>query len=192
MTSPAVKAAVEAVCRPVVDDAGWDLEEVAVQAAGRRSVVRLVIDADSGVDLDAVARISRSISEALDASDAVPGAYTLEVTSPGIDRPLTTARHWRRNVGRLVTTSAAGAGFTARVEAVHDDMVTFEGRPAPVAVADLGAGRVQVEFNRPNSPAPDDGTVDEVGDLEDDDTDGTDSDDESNDDESNDDEEVDR
>ena len=85
---------------PLVTEAGYDLEDVAVTSAGRRSLVRVTVDADGGIDLDAVALVSRIISDALDADAANPralsGAYVLEVSSPGVDRPLTEPRHWRR------------------------------------------------------------------------------------------------
>ncbi|CAO5148715.1 Ribosome maturation factor RimP [Frankia sp. AiPs1] len=88
--------------------AGFDLEDVAVTKAGARSLVRVVVDRDGGIDLDAVADASRTVSELLDAAEAagdalIGGPYVLEVTSPGVDRPLTAPRHWRRAVGRLVT-----------------------------------------------------------------------------------------
>jgi ribosome maturation factor RimP len=133
---------------PVVTDAGFDLEDVAVSAAGRRTLVRVVVDRDGGLDLDAVAEISRRVSDALDASD-VTGAtpYTLEVSSPGVDRPLTEPRHWRRSVGRLVKAGSV----TGRVLSVDDEGVTFDvdGTQRAVAFADLGNGKVQVEFGRP-------------------------------------------
>jgi ribosome maturation factor RimP len=80
-----------------------DLESVRVTAAGRRRLLRVVVDSDRGVSLDDAAAVSRELSAALDAL-AVMGdhAYTLEVSSPGVDRPLTDPRHWRRAVGRLV------------------------------------------------------------------------------------------
>jgi ribosome maturation factor RimP len=141
---------------PLVSDAGYDLEDVSVTAAGRRSVVRVIVDADGGIDLDGVATVSRVISDALDAdeeADALP-AYTLEVSSPGIDRPLTHERHWRRATGRLVTVQAAGRTITGRVHDVDADGVTFaiEGSEGSadrtISWADLGRGKVQVEFNR--------------------------------------------
>src|SRR3954465_3991900 len=91
------------VLEPVVAGAGYDLEDVHVTAAGRRSVVRVVVDRDGGLDLDAVAEVSRVVSGVLDETDGTGEApYTLEVTSPGVDRPLTEPRHWRRAAGRLV------------------------------------------------------------------------------------------
>jgi ribosome maturation factor RimP len=143
-----VRAAVE----PAVTAAGFDLEDVEVVAAGRRSVVRVIVDHDGGIDLDAVAEVSRVVSETLDATDATGSSpYTLEVTSPGVDRPLTQPRHWRRATGRLVTVTVADRGsLTGRIRAADDTTVTLDvdGAEQTVALADLGPGRIQVEFNR--------------------------------------------
>ncbi len=150
---------------PVVSAAGYDLEELVVRAAGNRSVVRVVVDRDSGVSLDDVAEVSRALSDVLDAEDGDLGRppYVLEVTSPGVDRPLTLPRHWRRNVGRLVTATVAGADLIGRVVSVDDAGATLavekggakKGQVRKAAgnrtltFAELGEGRVQVEFNRP-------------------------------------------
>ena len=97
-------------------DRGHDLEDVTVTAAGRRSVVRVVVDSDTPLDLDDVAELSRAVSTVLDAEDAFGEApYTLEVTTPGVDRPLTRPRHWRRNRGRRVTATVDAEVLTARV-----------------------------------------------------------------------------
>jgi ribosome maturation factor RimP len=142
---------------PLVTGAGYDLEDVTITSAGRRSLVRVTVDADGGIDLDAVAEVSRLVSDALDADAANPGspralsgAYVLEVSSPGVDRPLTEARHWRRAIGRLVRVDAAGAVVVARVAEVGEEGVTLDvdGTAREFAWADLGRGRVQVEFNR--------------------------------------------
>ena len=139
-----------AALAPVVAAAGLDLEEVSVTPAGRRSVVRVVVDGDAGVDLDAVAEVSREVAAVLDEQDLVAGAYVLEVTSPGVDRPLTQPRHWRRAAGRLVEVTVDGATLTGRVVAADDDGVQLSGSDEPrrVAWSQLGPGRVQVEFNR--------------------------------------------
>jgi ribosome maturation factor RimP len=171
---------------PVVGEAGYDLEELVVTPAGRRSVVRVVVDRDQGVTLDDIAEISRSVSEALDRNDDGMGRapYVLEVTSPGVDRPLTQQRHWRRNIGRLVTVAVGPEGhaheLTGRITAVDADGVALAveapGKPgakkkAPtprtVSWAELGTGRVQVEFGR---SAAGDGATDD-GSPQDDDTD---------------------
>jgi ribosome maturation factor RimP len=135
---------------PVVTAAGYDLEDVVVTAAGRRSVVRVVVDRDGGVDLDAVAEVSRAVSEALDAADSLGASpYVLEVTSPGVDRPLSLPRHWRRNVGRLVRADH----LTGRIVEASDDGVTLEvaGEDLVLGYDELGDGHVQVEFSRPRT-----------------------------------------
>jgi ribosome maturation factor RimP len=165
---------------PVVESAGYDLEELVVTPAGRRSVVRVVVDRDQGVTLDDIAEVSRAVSDALDAHDDGMGRspYVLEVTSPGVDRPLTDPRHWRRNVGRLVAVGIGGEvpeQVTGRITAVDDAGVTLaveaKGKPGAkkrppqprtVPWPDLGAGRVQVEFGRADAdpggaPGDDDG-----------------------------------
>jgi ribosome maturation factor RimP len=138
---------------PVVNAAGYDLEEVAVNQAGRRTVVRVVVDADGGITLDDIAAVSREVSAALDEPDGAAfgtGPYTLEVTSPGVDRPLTQERHWRRNVGRLVTVRIGDRSLTARVVAADDAGVRLaeEQGVRSATYAELGPGRVQVEFDR--------------------------------------------
>ncbi|BCB82305.1 hypothetical protein GCM10022251_47270 [Phytohabitans flavus] len=149
------KERVTAVVQPVVVSAGYDLEDLAVSRAGRRHVVRVTIDGDRGVSLDGIADVSRAVSAALDAAeeaegDLLPGEYELEVSSRGVDRPLTLPRHWRRNVGRLVKVSAAGRQITARIKAAGDEGVTLDvdGTVQEVAHADLGPGRVELEFTR--------------------------------------------
>jgi ribosome maturation factor RimP len=144
---------------PVIAAAGYDLEDVTVTAAGRRSLVRVSVDADGGIDLDAVADVSRVVSAAIDATEAdasggaaFAGPYVLEVSSPGIDRPLTEARHWRRAVGRLVRVDVQGRPVTGRVLGADGSGVMLEvaGAHRSVPWADLGRGTVQVEFNRPS------------------------------------------
>ncbi|WP_319458924.1 ribosome maturation factor RimP [Micromonospora sp. RTP1Z1] len=179
------RARLREVIEPVVDGAGYDLEDLAVSRAGRRHVVRVIVDADGGINLDAVADISRAVSAALDAAeeaggDLVAGEYQLEVSSPGVDRPLTLPRHWRRNVGRLVkVTVRAATGLpgqrpagdrqvAGRVVEADDERVVLEtdaGR-AEHGYAELGPGRVQVEFSRLGEIDEADG-LDESGDADD-------------------------
>jgi ribosome maturation factor RimP len=175
---------------PVVTGAGYDLEELVVTPAGRRSVVRVVVDRDEGVSLDDVAEVSRAVSAVLDQNDGDLGRapYVLEVTSPGVDRPLTEPRHWRRNTGRLVAVTVGPAGateqVTGRVTAVADAGVTLAvekpGKPGArrkpptprqVPWDQLGPGRVQVEFARPDRS---DTPGDDVHDTDDDTHDDTD------------------
>ena len=143
------------VIRPVIAAAGMDLESVRVSAAGRRRLLRVVVDSDQGVSLDDAAAISRKLSAVLDAAPVMGDfPYTLEVSSPGVDRPLTDPRHWRRAVGRLVQVTAADAGpISGRVLAADADEVTLDvgGDRRRFGYAALGAGAVQVEFGRPQS-----------------------------------------
>jgi ribosome maturation factor RimP len=157
------RARLAAVLSPVVAESGYELEEVTVSRAGRREVVRVIVDsrdAGGGISLDAIAEVSRRVSEALDTSESAAGIgaapYTLEVTSPGVDRPLTAPRHWRRSLGRLVSVRHTDRSLTGRVVAAdseQDGSVTLEvdGRREQLPYGELGPGRVQVEFNRPGS-----------------------------------------
>jgi ribosome maturation factor RimP len=170
------------VIEPVVTAAGYDLEDLSVSRAGRRHVVRVIVDADGGINLDGVADVSRAVSAALDAAeeaggDIVAGEYQLEVSSPGVDRPLTLPRHWRRNAGRLVKVTVHGPEgdrqVTGRIAAADDERVALEtdaGR-AEHPYAELGPGRVQVEFTRLDEVADedfgDDTDIDDDEDLED-------------------------
>jgi ribosome maturation factor RimP len=149
------------VIRPVIAAAGMDLESVRVSAAGRRRLLRVVVDSDRGVSLDDAAEVSRELSAALD-TVAVMGdfPYTLEVSSPGVDRPLTDHRHWRRAVGRLVqvtvTDSDGARSVSGRVAAADAEGVTLdvEGDPKTrrrFPYAFLGPGAIQVEFGHPPS-----------------------------------------
>lgn len=134
---------------------GVELESVEVQKAGRRQVVRIVVDRDGGVDLDLIAEVSRRASELLEEpplADELPGPFVLEVTSPGVDRPLTQARHWRRAVSRLVhVTRRDDSELEGRVVSVPSDteavLATHAG-DVTVLIADVRRAVVQVEFNR--------------------------------------------
>ncbi|OIV35381.1 ribosome maturation factor RimP [Mangrovactinospora gilvigrisea] len=148
---------------PPVEAAGAELEDVTLTPAGKRRVLRVVVDADGGVDLDRVADISHAVSELLDGSDVLgERPYTLEVTTPGTDRPLTALRHWQRAEGRLVDLKLTdGTSLTARVASSDEEGadVSVEApavkgrRPRPVprriAFAEVASARVQVEFSKP-------------------------------------------
>lgn len=145
------------VLAPVVAGIGYELEDVGVTSAGRRSVIRVVVDRDGGIDLDAVAEVSRAVSDAIDSTTSetpdFAAPFVLEVSSPGVDRPLTEPRHWRRSVGRLVQTTDDQQPITARVHAVSEAGVSLDvdGAVREVPWTALGTGRVQVEFARPGA-----------------------------------------
>lgn len=137
---------------PVLAKAGLDLEAVELTPAGKRRVLRVVVDSDKGVDLDLVGEISQDVNEALDVSDVMGETpYVLEVTSPGVDRPLTMPRHWRRSRGRLVKVNLVeGGDLTGRVTESDDQGVTLDvkGRSRTLAYDKIAKAKVQVEFRR--------------------------------------------
>ena len=142
---------------PVVSAAGYELVELSVSSAGRRTLLRITVDGADGIDLDGVAEVSRVISSAMDAQDAnFAGPYVLEVSSPGVDRPLGQPRHWRRAVGRLVSVPIGGAEpVTGRVLAADDSGLSLQvaGAEHRYGWEMVGTGRMQVEFSRPGQPA---------------------------------------
>ncbi|MFE4610294.1 ribosome maturation factor RimP [Streptomyces niveus] len=148
---------------PLVSAKGLDLEEIELSRAGRRRVLRIVVDSDDGVDLDACAELSRTISTTLDETDVMgEDEYQLEVTSPGADRPLTERRHYERAVGRLAKIQLheggedGGGEFVARILAVDEEGLDLEvpgvkGRKPTarrVEFASIAKARVELEFNR--------------------------------------------
>ena len=173
----AAGARIRAVIEPVIAAAGYDLEDVAVSRAGRRHVVRVLVDTDGGINLDDVAVVSREIGAALDAAEesggeVVAGEYQLEVGSPGVDRPLTEPRHWRRNRTRLVAVN----GLVGRITEAGETGVVLDvdGEPRAIGFGELGPGKVQIEFKRMDEA--DFGDEDDLGDQADDDEDEDDED----------------
>jgi ribosome maturation factor RimP len=150
---------------PVVADAvaraGFDLEHLQVQQAGRRQLVKVVVDSDdagAGIGLDQVAEVSRAVAAALDALEdsrtaggPLGGSYTLEVTSPGLDRPLTRPRHWRRARLRKVSVRTGEDAFLARVGDADDDGVRLlvDGDIRHVRYTDIDHAVIEVEFREP-------------------------------------------
>ncbi|MGF1432482.1 ribosome maturation factor RimP [Kitasatospora sp. LaBMicrA B282] len=148
-----------ALLEPLAERAGLDLEDVKITQAGSRRQVQIDVDADGGVDLDAIAEFSREVGQALDESDLMgSAAYLLEVGSPGVDRPLTQPRHWRRNTGRLVKVKLTdGAEIVARILSGDEEGALVEVQPVKgrgkakerrLEFAEVAKARIQVEFNR--------------------------------------------
>lgn len=137
-----------------------DLEAVELTPAGKRRILRVALDGDDGVTLDDVAVATKRVSEVLDASPAIQDVmgeqpYTLEVTSRGVDRPLTLPRHWRRNADRLVKVTLTGGDvLIGRIGPSTDSAVTLlteggaDGIAREIAYAEVAKALVQVEFNR--------------------------------------------
>lgn len=143
---------ITALAEPVVADHGVELVEVEVRGARGSRVVRVVADADDGLDLELIADLSRELGDRLDADDLVDGRYTLEVSSPGVDRPLRTPTSFRRNIGREVRVvrgrEAIDRGekgeLTGTLDAVDDEglMLTVDGDTVHVPHADVDHGKV--------------------------------------------------
>jgi len=138
-----------------LSDLGLDVEAVEITPAGKRRILRVAVDKDGGVTLDDVAEATRAVAAVLDDSDVMGEMpYTLEVTSRGVDRPLTLARHWRRNTDRLVkVTLVGGEELTGRILACDDAsaQVDVGGEPREVSYTDVAKALVQIEFNRPGA-----------------------------------------
>jgi ribosome maturation factor RimP len=186
MSAPSQADGVAALIEPLARDAGLVLESVTVTPAGKRRVLRVIVDLPpertGGVPMEAVATASQAISAALDQSPVMGGQpYTLEVSSPGTDRPLTERRHWMRARGRLVTVVAA-TGVPAgqvpqaagRLIAVTDSGITLDSGPE-IGWELIGSGRIEVEFGHPSAldDLAEDDAAEEDDDEEDEDDDET-------------------
>jgi ribosome maturation factor RimP len=152
---------------PAVLAVGLVLEDVTVRKAGPRSVVEVVLDVteddEGGLDLDRVAEATRTVSDALDAADVIAGEYTLDVMSPGVDRPLTERRHFTHAVGRMVTVALADGGTLAgrltEVDRSDDTVVVVPvtpglkgrkpvvGDPVRVLLSDVRHAHVEVDLS---------------------------------------------
>lgn len=142
-----------------------DIEAVEITPAGKRRIVRIAVDKDGGVTLDDVAEATKAVSAVLDESDVLGEMpYTLEVTSRGVDRPLTLARHWRRNADRLVKVTLANDRddpdkpvIIGRIGESGADSVILDvdGESREIVYADVAKAFVQIEFNRKKHPEPD-------------------------------------
>ncbi len=185
----------------VVEGHGLELDQVEVIPAGRRSVVRVIVDGDGpkgrGPSMDQIAQATRDISDTLDASDPVAGSYTLEVSSRGVSTPLTELKHYRRNLTRLVKVNLADGGqLVGRIIEVGDDQVVLEVTPESVKgnrnprperhglnLDQITKAIVQIELNRPAGLDDEDELADldedelDEDELDDDDVDEDESDD---------------
>lgn len=140
---------------PLLTAAGIDLEALEITPAGKRRVIRVIIDSDGGVTLDQVAEISKEVSAELDRLDERgklgQTPYVLEVSSPGVDRALTLPRHWRRNVSRLVKCSLLdGSSVIGRIVSADDEaaQVEVDRVSRSIAYEDIKKAHIEVEFNR--------------------------------------------
>ena len=142
--------------QPVVESAGFFLEDVHVLSPGNHRIITCIVDGQTPLNLDHVTSVSRNISELLDTAEFMgETAFTLEVTSPGVDRPLTLARHWQKNIHRLVRVvhldGSVTAGRITSAESTHAILVEDikgKSKEHTVEFADVKRATVEIEFNR--------------------------------------------
>ncbi len=152
----ALKDQISELVTPALTQAGYFLEEVNIVTPGQHRIVTVIVDGESALNLDQVTVASKLVSELLDeASFMGETAFTLEVTSPGIDRPLTLPRHFAKNVTRLLKiVKNDGAVVTGRIASNTDSEVSLSvtekktTTDVVVAIADIKRATVEIEFNR--------------------------------------------
>ena len=152
----ALKDQISELVTPAVREQSFYLEDVHVATPGSHRIVTCIVDGDSALNLDQVTSVSRIISELLDEATFMGETpFTLEVTSPGVDRPLTAPRHFAKNVDRLLKViKFDGSEVTGRILSNTDQDVTLtvtikkETREEVIALADIKRAVVEIEFNR--------------------------------------------
>jgi ribosome maturation factor RimP len=152
----ALKDQISELVTPAVSDLGFYLEDVHVATPGSHRIVTCIVDGDASLNLDQVTSVSRVISELLDEAPFMGETpFTLEVTSPGVDRPLTQPRHFAKNVDRLLKIiKLDGSEVTGRILSNTDKDVTLtvavkkETLEQTISLADIKRAVVEIEFNR--------------------------------------------
>ena len=142
--------------QPAVEKAGFFLEDVHVVSPGNHRIITCIVDGQTPLNLDQVTTVSRDISELLDAADFMDdSAFTLEVTSPGVDRPLTLTRHWHKNLKRLVkVVKQDGSVVNGRITSVEEthvlltEVIKGKSKEHRVEFAEIKRATVEIEFNR--------------------------------------------
>jgi len=152
----ALKDQISELVTPAVSDQGFYLEDVHVATPGSHRIVTCIVDGDASLNLDQVTTVSRVISELLDeAAFMGETPFTLEVTSPGVDRPLTQPRHFAKNIDRLLKIiKLDGSEVTGRILSNTDQDVTLtvavkkETIEQTVSLSEIKRAVVEIEFNR--------------------------------------------
>ncbi len=155
--------------------AGYEIEDVVIDARVQPPRITVIADGDIALDLDTVAELSRSASSVLDAVDGIEGHYVLEVSSPGVDRPLTSTKHFRRARGRKIELALTdGTQVTGRVGEMREGTLSLVVRGArdrnwtvrPIPLANVVKAVVQVEFSAPAQQELELATVDRTVEAE--------------------------
>jgi ribosome maturation factor RimP len=137
---------ISAAIRPIIEATGNYLEELSITSAGKVKILTVIIDSDTHLNLDQVTAVTKEISEVIEALPELgDGAFTLEVTSPGLDRPLTKPRHWRKNLDRLVKIiMTSGQEITGRIGEVTETTVLVDSEK--VSFEDIKRAVLEIEF----------------------------------------------
>ena len=152
----AIKDQIAELITPALQQAGYFLEDVNIVSPGNHRIVTVIVDGESALNLDQVTVASKLVSELMDEAPFMGETpFTLEVTSPGIDRPLTLPRHFAKNVTRLLkVTHNDGVVITGRITSNTDSDVTLsvvekkETKEVTIALTDIKRAVVEIEFNR--------------------------------------------
>ena len=135
-----------AAIRPIIEASGNYLEELTITSAGKVKILTVIVDSDSHLNLDQITAVTKEISEVIETLEELgDSAFTLEVTSPGIDRPLTKPRHWRKNFDRLVKiTMTSGKDIQGRIgEATETNVLVGDQK---VSFEDIKRAVLEIEF----------------------------------------------
>ena len=137
---------ISAAIRPIIEASGNYLEELTITSAGKVKILTVIVDSDSHLNLDQITAVTKEISEVIEALEEVgDSAFTLEVTSPGIDRPLTKPRHWRKNFDRLVKiTMTSGQDIQGRIGKATETTVSIGDQK--VSFEDIKRAVLEIEF----------------------------------------------
>ena len=144
----ALKDQIFDLINPVVTEAGYVLEDVLVATPGKSRIITVIVDSDSSLNLDQVTAVSRQVGDLLESANFMGDTpYTLEVTSPGIDRPLTKPRHWSKNVGRLVKiVMNDGSTFNGRIMSSDEISASIEDKT--IFFDSIKRAQIEVEFKK--------------------------------------------
>lgn len=137
---------ISAAIRPIIEASGNYLEELTITSAGKVKILTVIVDSDSHLNLDQITAVTKEISEVIEALEELgDSAFTLEVTSPGIDRPLTKPRHWRKNFDRLVKiTMTSGQDIQGRIGEATETTVSVGDQT--VSFEDIKRAVLEIEF----------------------------------------------
>jgi ribosome maturation factor RimP len=142
------KEDISAAVTPALSALGFYLEDVTITSAGRRSMLTIIVDGDTHLSLDQVTSATKAIGEIVESLQSLGDTpFTLEVTSPGLDRPLTKPRHWRKNIDRLVKVVLLdGKEIKGRIKAASEDSATVD--QSEITFADIKRASLEVEFKQ--------------------------------------------